>query len=365
MCTLEMPTATQDFAGTLLHTYNQAALTLMISVGHQAGLFDQMGTMPPATSVEIAAATGLQERYVREWLGAMVTGEIIDYTPETGQYHLPASRAAFLMRSSGSDNLAVFAQYIPVLATVENDILNCFKNGGGVPYAKYSRFHEVMAEDSGQSVLSSLIDQILPLAPGLTASLEKGIEVMDVGCGSGRALNLLAKTFPKSRFTGYDLCLEPLEVARAEAHKAGLTNVTFQQRDLTHFAPDQPFDLITAFDAIHDQARPDQVLAMIYQSLKQDGTFLMQDIDGSSHLHNNLHHPLGTFLYTVSCMHCMTVSLAQDGMALGTMWGTEKAEQLLKEAGFKHMSVKRLPHDAQNCYYIVKKEITYPKVYGI
>jgi 2-polyprenyl-3-methyl-5-hydroxy-6-metoxy-1,4-benzoquinol methylase len=363
MCTIEIPiTTTQAFAELLLDTYNKAALTLMISIGHQTRLFDVIGNMPPARSEEIAQAAGLQERYVREWLGAMVTGQMVNYNPDTNQYHLPAEHAAFLMRSSGADNLAVFAQYIPVLGSVENDILQCFKNGGGVPYTAFNRFHEVMAEDSGQSVLSALFDHILPLVPGLTEALEKGIEVMDIGCGSGRALNMLAKKFPKSQFTGYDLCLEPIETARAEARKAGLTNVTFEQRDLTDFTPGKHFDLITAFDAIHDQARPDKVLSLIYNALKQDGTFLMQDIDASSHLHNNLTHPLGTLLYAISCMHCMTVSLAQNGMGLGTMWGVEKAQEMLKEAGFQHMQVNRLPHDVQNCYYVVKKQITDAKV---
>jgi cyclopropane fatty-acyl-phospholipid synthase-like methyltransferase len=112
-----------------------------------------------------------------------------------------------------------------------------------------------MAENSGQSVLSSLLEHILPLAPGLIESLEKGIDVMDIACGSGRALNLLAKSFRQSRFIGYDLCLETIETVRAEASNLGLTNVTFEQRDLTDFSPNKQFDLITAFDAIHDQAR--------------------------------------------------------------------------------------------------------------
>ena len=113
--------------------------------------------------------------------------------------------------------------------------------------------------------------------------------------------------------------------------------------------------MITAFDAIHDQARPDKVLQFVNDSLKKDGDFLMQDIDASEHVQNNMEHPIGPLLYTISTMHCMTVSLAQGGMGLGTMWGTEKANRMLKEAGFKSIKENRLEHDPQNCYFVVNK----------
>ncbi len=343
------------FAGQLLELMNQGALTLMISVGHRTGLFDAMAEMPPSTSVDIATKSRLDERYVREWLGAMVTGGIVEYEKESGNYHLPAEHAAFLTRNAGADNMAVFAQYIPVLGNEEDRIVECFRIGGGVSYEEYDRFHEVMAEDSGQSVLTSLMTDILPMAPGIIDEMRSGIDVLDVGCGRGKALITMARNFPDSRFYGYDLCLEPIVEAREEAKKLGLNNISFVQCDLTNHRFDQQFDFITAFDAIHDQARPDQVLSAVYSALRSGGTFLMQDIDSSSEVHNNMDHPLGTLLYTVSCMHCMTVSLAQGGMGLGAMWGTEKALELLLHAGFKKPEIKRLVHDPQNCYYILSK----------
>jgi len=180
----------------------------MTSIGHRTGLFDTMAGMPPATSAQIAAAAGLDERYVREWLGAMVTGGIVECQPRTGSYHLPTEHAACLTRATTPNNIAAFAQYIPQLGTVEDPIVGCFEQGGGVPYAAFPRFQELMAEDSGQTVLPALLDTILPLVPGLIERMRAGIDVMDVGCGSGRALNLMARTFPKSRFTGYDFLEE-------------------------------------------------------------------------------------------------------------------------------------------------------------
>jgi len=215
----------EAFAGALLTTLNQGALCLMISVGHRTGLFDSMSQMAPATSSAIAARAGLNERYVREWLGAMVTARVIDVNPATPEFSLPAEHAAFLTRAAAADNLAVFAQYIPVLGAVEDDIVDCFRKGGGVPYSRFNRFHEVMAEDSGQSVLSSLESHILPLVPGLHDRLVKGIRMLDVGCGRGRVINRLASLYPASRFVGMDLSREAIAYAQQDAASAGRGNV--------------------------------------------------------------------------------------------------------------------------------------------
>ncbi len=362
MCTLHQidRERAEAFSGKLLNVLNHGALALMTSIGHRAGLFDVMSALPPSTSAEIAAAARLNERYVREWLGAVTAGGIVEIHPNGREprFSLPAAHAAFLTRSAGADNFGVFAQYIGLLGCVEDQVLECFQKGGGVPYSEYRRFHEVMAEDSGQSVLSSLFDAILPLVPGLSRRLEQGIDVLDIGCGVGRALNLMARTYPRSRFTGCDLSPEAIAAARAGSAEYVLRNVHFEVRDLTtfdHDAPDARYDLITAFDAVHDQARPDRVLKGVCRALKADGVFLMQDIAASSRMEENLDHPLGTLLYSISTMHCMTVSLAQGGMGLGTMWGRELAQDLLREAGFREIEIHRLPHDLQNEYYVVRK----------
>jgi cyclopropane fatty-acyl-phospholipid synthase-like methyltransferase len=203
--------------------------------------------------------------------------------------------------------------------------------------------------------VAALTESILPLVPGLTDRLEEGIDVLDVGCGSGRALNLLARRFPNSRFVGYDFSEEAIARARAEAREHGTTNVRFEAKDAATLDEKERYDLITTFDAVHDQAKPAAVLGGIYNALKADGVYLMQDIAGSSHVHKNMDHPIGTFLYTVSTMHCMTVSLAQGGAGLGAMWGREKAEEMLREAGFTNVKLEQLPHDFINYYYIATK----------
>jgi len=348
----------EAFGGRALSALNDGALCLMMSIGHRTGLFDAMRDTAPATSDEIAARAGLNERYVREWLGAMVTAGVVGIDPATPRFSLPAEHAGFLTRAAVADNLAVFAQYIAVLGRVEDDIVACFRQGGGVPYDSFQRFHAVMAEDSGQSVLSSLESHILPLVPGLIDRLAHGIHVLDVGCGSGRIMNRLAALFPASRFAGMDLSREAIDLAGREARQAGLQNIEFRVRDLSDFdatAEPDAFDLITTFDAVHDQARPLNVLKGIHRALKDDGVYLMQDIKGSTHVYKNIGHPIGTFLYTVSCMHCMTVSLAQGGEGLGAMWGEEKTREYLERAGFRAIQTHQLAHDIQNNWYVVTK----------
>jgi len=346
------------FAERLLTTLNDGALCLMISIGHRTGLLDAMRDAASATSAEIAAKAGLNERYVREWLGAMVTGRIVDVDPATNRFSLPAEHAAFLTRAAGADNIGVFTQYIALLGSVEDDIVECFKKGGGVPYAKFPRFHEVMAEDSGQSVLSSLESHIVPLVSGLAERLTSGIQMLDVGCGRGQIINRLAELYPKSRFTGMDLSSEAILSAWQDAADKKLRNIEFIVADLSQFdetAEAESFDLVATFDAIHDQAKPLNVLRGIRRTLRSDGIYLMQDIKGSSHIHQNQDHPIGPFLYTVSCMHCMTVSLAQNGEGLGAMWGEEKTREYLAKAGFSSVEKHELSHDIQNNWYVVRK----------
>ena len=343
------------FAERMIHMMNEGALALMVSVGHRTGLFDVMAVMPAATSAQIASSAGLDERYVREWLAAMTTGRIVDHDDVTGTFSLPADHSAWLTRAAGMDNLAIQAQYLGLLALVEDQIVDCFRHGGGVPYSAFPKFQALMAEDSGTVHDATLIDVTLPLVAGLAGRLEQGIEVADVGCGSGHAVNLMAEAFPRSRFTGFDFSDAGLAAARAEADGKGLTNARFDKRDAARLGETARFDLITTFDAVHDQARPDLVLAGIAQALRPDGVYLCVDIAASSTLSDNVDHPLGPLLYTISCMHCMTVSLAEGGMGLGTMWGEQKARQMLSDAGFTSIEAAHIDGDIANTYFIATK----------
>ena len=354
-----MSTATIDrerletFEHQLVDILNHGALSLMISIGHRTGLFDALAETGPVSITELAEHAGLHERYVTEWLGAMTTGRVVDHDPEAGTYELPTEHAQVISRR-GEENLAVFAQYIPEFAANEDAILTCFREGGGLGYEHFPRFHEIMEEESAQGVLPALREHILPLVPGLIDRLERGIRVIDVGCGRGRALHELAGWFPNSSFTGYDLSEASVRYARDTAAARGLDNVGFHALDaarLTEVEQEGSVQLVVTFDAVHDQADPDAVATGIRHALADDGVYLAQDIDASSSHHGDLDHPLGPFVYTASCLHCMTVSLAADGAGYGAMWGRERAQALFRRAGFSQVEVHKLDGDPTGVFY--------------
>lgn len=357
MCTLcsALPVGASGFSDRMAEMLNHAAVVQMVSVGHRTGLFDAMDRTGPATVSGIAIEAGLNERYVREWLGAMVTGLVVDHNPDKGTFWLPEDHAAFLTRRAAPNNMAAVSQYIPVLAGVEDEIVECFRRGGGVPYESFPRFHDVMAEESGQTVVGHLFESILPLVPGIEARLASGIDVLDVGCGRGLALLAMAERFPASRFSGWDLSPEAIAFATDQAENRGLGNIIFEARDLTGFAQPESFDFITAFDAIHDQKDPASVLRGVARSLRRGGAFLMQDIAGSSDIAGNIGKPFSPLMYTISCMHCMTVSLAQGGVGLGAKWGEQLARTMLFEAGFREIETRRFDHDPMNAYFVARR----------
>ena len=333
---------------------NGGALSLALSIGHRAGLWDVLARVPAMTSRELAEEADLSERYVREWLGAVVTGGIVTYDPEGSLYSLPRAFAKVLTRRASPDNLAVASQFIPLVAGVEDEILDCFRHGGGLPYRRYRRFHEVMAEMSSQTVVSALHDRILPLVPQLARRLERGIEVLDVGCGQGRAMVSLASAFPNSRFRGIDISRPAIKVGRSTVKKVGLHNLRFSTADAARLNAAARYDLITAFDSIHDQAEPAKVLSAIRRALRDGGVFLMQDIASETRLEDNIGRPWAPFFYTVSYNHCMSVSLAHGGAGLGTCWGRDRALTMLREAGFTRVRRHELAHDVLNDFYVAE-----------
>ena len=340
------------FADRYVGILNDGMLSLMISVGHRTDLFDAMADGVPATSAAIASRAALNERYVREWLGAMTTGRIVNYDPVAKTYQLPAEHAAILGRGAGPEAASSMSQFVGLLGSVESQIVACFRSGGGVPYEAFTDFVRLMADHSAVGVDARLLTERLPMVPGLIDRLNAGIDVADIGCGSGHAVNVMAAAFPNSRFVGYDFSDAALTAARTEADANGVSNARFVAKDVSALADVAAFDLITSFDAIHDQAHPDRVLAGIRRALRDDGVYFCLDIRASSDVSRNLEHRLGPLIYTVSTMHCMTVSLALGGAGLGTAWGEELAVSMLTAAGFDRIQIRHVDRETLNTYYI-------------
>jgi 2-polyprenyl-3-methyl-5-hydroxy-6-metoxy-1,4-benzoquinol methylase len=284
-------TKVEPFGDQMVAILNMGMTANMMSVGHQVGLFDSMAAIGGhATSDQIAEAAGLDERYVREWLGAMATSGVVDYDGGKDGYLLPAEHAALTTRAAGPNNFASFTQ------------------------------------------------------------LGSGIRVADVRTGSGHAINVMAQAFPESAFVGFDISEEALTVGRAEAQELGLSNSEFLVHDAANIADVGRFDLVTTFDAVHDQVDPVGMVQAVFDMLKPGGYWLCVDIQASSHVGENIDHPMGTFFYSVSCAHCMTVSLAHDGAGLGAMWGVQTARKMFTDAGFVDLEIHNVEGDISNNY---------------
>ncbi len=341
----------EAFAGQLFSTYSSAMVTYMVDLGQRTGLFETLAA-GPGTSEQIANRAGLNERYVREWLGAVTTGGIVDYDGSTGVYTLPPEHAVCLT-GSGSLNVAPMSQFPTLLARYVPDVARVFREGGGVPYERYRpEFTDVMDGASRGSFDGQLLTGMLPLVPGLPDRLAGGMRVADVGCGTGHAINVLARAYPASSFAGYDFNEDAIALARDEAERFELSNVAFDVLDVAHLPATPAFDAIFAFDAIHDQADPAEVLRHVRAALADGGVFVMVDIKASSYLERNVGNAFAPLLYSFSTLHCMTISLAEGGAGLGTVWGEELARQMLLDAGFTRVDVHDVPDDPINSLYI-------------
>jgi hypothetical protein len=312
--------AQQEFARRMVGIYTGAVLTKLVDLGTQVGLFEAAAA-GSATCAGLARRAGLQGRYVREWLGAMVAGGIFEYDPSSGSYELPRERAELLSGSSAR-NLAPMSHGIDHFGKHLYALAECFRSGGGVPYSEFRPEFTERMDDLWRRVYDEqLVDGFLGAAPGLRERLCEGILVADIGCGTGHAANLVAREYPSSRFVGYDIGEDAITAARGEAQAMGLDNIRFEVLDVRQLPTEPRLDLITAFDAIHDQAQSDTVLRSVRAAWGDDGTFLMIEFKFSSNLEANLGNPFAALYYGISTMHCLTVSLAEGGAGLDKPYG--------------------------------------------
>jgi SAM-dependent methyltransferase len=344
------PEGVEEALGKLMSIYAGSLLNYMIDIGHRTGLL-AAAAEGPGTSEELASRAGLTERYVREWLGAMVTGGLVDYNPAGRTYVLPAAMATCL--TPGPMDMAPFAAFNTTLGKHVHKVARAFTEGGGVPYAEYRPEFTDQLEQMGIGIYDGLlVDAYLPLVPGLTEQLDAGARVADVCCGSGHALVVLARRFPASTFVGYDFDDRAIAKAKAEAAGAGLANVTFHVADAARLTVDEPFDVVFVFDAIHDQVDPEAVLRNIAAALKPGGVFVLKEPRAADTLEDNIGNPMAPVMFACSTLHCLPVSLAHDGAGIGTAFGEQHARRLLAEAGFDVADVHVAPGDPGDGLYV-------------
>jgi SAM-dependent methyltransferase len=335
----------QRFLKQLMKDVAAAFHSAMTYIGDRLGIFKAMAQAgAPLTVEELAQRTGLQERYLREWLGSMVAAQYVDYDPKTQRYRLPPEHAAPLADEDSPVFLAsMFAGLMPHL-TVAPKVAEAFRTGGGVAQSEYPQeLFAAMERMTAPMYKHFLVQQWLPALPQVVTKLQSGGAALDVGCGSGMAAIKIAEAFPQARVFGFDRHAGSIERARANARAAGLgeTRIRFDVADCTQL-PHSTFDFVTTFEVVHDAVDPLALVSSIRNALRPGGTYMMAEVNASSRVEDNI-SPMGRMLYSASTLYCMTTSLAEGGAGLGAAMGEAKARELAEKAGFRHF--RRLPID--------------------
>lgn len=326
---------TEAFASRVMNDTSGLLVTVMAAIGDRLGLFKSLSDQGPATSAELAARAGINERYAREWLGGMASAGYVEYDPGSGRFRVPAEHAAVLAQEAGPFFIGgVYQRLIGMLKPLDL-LLRAFREGGGVPVSVFNDdVWEGMERGSVCWVENLLVQQWMPAVSDVQARLEQGAAVADVGCGHGRALIKLAQAFPKSRYVGYDVFEPTIRRAAVYAEAAGVADrVSFRCLDAARGLPEQ-YDVITSFDVLHDAVDPSALLRAIRRALRPDGTYLLLEINCSDRLEENS-GPIASTRYGNSILYCMTTSLAEGGAGLGTLGLPEpRLRELCGEAGF-------------------------------
>jgi 2-polyprenyl-3-methyl-5-hydroxy-6-metoxy-1,4-benzoquinol methylase len=332
----------EAFVGKVLGDTSAMAITIMAAIGDRLGLFKNLAAQGPATSAELAARTGIQERYAREWLGALASAGYLEYEPASQRFTLPAEHVPALAQEGGPFFFGGTHQMLTGLVKPLDQLVQAFRHGGGVPQSAYDDdMWDGLERFTNGWFENLLVQQWIPAMPEVQAKLEQGALVADVGCGRGRALIKLAQAYPTARYVGYDSFEPTIVRATANAEAAEVAaRVRFQELDASQGLPEQ-YDVITTFDVIHDSAEPRGLLRAIRKALRPDGIYVCLEINSSDKLEENA-GPLGAMFQSISVLYCMTTSLANHGEGLGTIGLPEsKMRAFCAEAGFG--SVRRLP----------------------
>jgi 2-polyprenyl-3-methyl-5-hydroxy-6-metoxy-1,4-benzoquinol methylase len=330
------------FVGKVLADTTGLAVTAMSSIGDRLGLFKSLAEQGPATSEELAERAHINERYAREWLGAMASAGYLEYDPAAHRFTLPLEHVPVLAQEGGPVFFGGVQEEFVGLVGPINQLMQAFRSGGGVPMEAYDpSTWEGVTRFTSSWFENLLVPVWLPAMPEVGAKLERGALVADVGCGQGKALIKLAQTYPQSRYVGYDNFAPSIQQATANAQAAGVADrVRFEQRDVSEGLPEQ-YDVITTFDVVHDAVNPRGLLRAIRNALRPGGRYVCLEINSSDRLEENI-GLLGALFYSCSVLYCMTTSLAHHGEGLGTVGIPEsKMRELCAEAGFSN--VRRVP----------------------
>lgn len=309
--------------------------TALVVMGDRLGYYRALSEGGPTTPAELAERTGTSEHYAREWLSAQAAGRFVDYEPGTGRYTLPAEHAVALVDENSPAFLPGFFQIALGTVADSGQIIEAARTGAGMGWHEHSTDVHLGCERFFRpGYLANLVPAWLPALDGVVAKLERGASVADVGCGHGASTILMAQAYPQSRFVGSDYHLESIEIARARAGAAGVTDrVRFEVADANSYTG-RDYDLVTMFDCLHDMGDPIGAARHIRDTIAPDGTWMVVEPRAGDRVEDNL-NPVGRAYYGFSTLLCTPSSLAQpEGLALGTQAGPARIRDVTAKGGF-------------------------------
>ena len=319
------------FLGKAVGDLGAAVSAVLVSIGDELGLYKALAGSS-LTARELASKTGTNERYIREWLANQAAGGYVDYEPATEKFSLAPEQALCLADPNGPVDVPGAYQIVRNLFHVRDRAIENFRSGKGMEWGEH---HACLFHGTERffraSYNSSLLNAWLPALDGVTAKLQRGAKVADVGCGHGASTILMAKAYPKSTFVGIDYHTGSIETARQRAKEAGVSNARFEAAHATSYNGD-PYDLIAFFDCIHDMADPAGAARHARASLAPDGHIMAVEPFANDRLEENL-NPVGRVYYGASTMVCVPVSLAKKGPALGAQAGEERLRDVFMNGG--------------------------------
>ena len=332
----------------------------MIHLGDRLGLYRALADAPgPMTSHELAAAVGLQERWVREWACNQAAAELVELDASGGTDRFSLSgegRAVLASPEHPAFGMGMFHRLPQTMAALER-MPDSFTHGLGHDYDSHGPEGAEGIERSFEPWnRANLLRKVLPAMDGVVDRLRAGARVADVGCGAGGAVLLMAEAFPASTFVGYDISRHALDRADARLAASGLRNARFADPRDEPLPGDGSLDLVTTFDCIHDMAHPQPVIEAIRRALRDDGHWLLVDIKAGETLAENIAlNPLASLLYGVSVLSCMSSALSEPGGAgLGTLGlPASTARAMAEAAGFTRFEQLPVEH-ALNAFYDVR-----------
>jgi SAM-dependent methyltransferase len=333
----------QAFLARALYDLGAAQSAALVAIGDRLGLYRAMAAAGPLTPAELAKRTGTSEVYLREWLANQACGGYVEYDPGRGTFTLPEEQALALAREDDPAFVAAVFQAAAGLASAQGALADAFRTGSGVPREAYS---PELAEATGRVARArygeGLLRRWLDAMPGMTARLEAGASVADLGCGQGAVVLALARAFPHSRFAGYDAHAPSVEAARGRARESGLSGFARFEVGAAVDLPGGGYDLVMCFESLHEMADPGRVAGRVRAALAADGAWLIVEPFASGRLEDDL-GPWGRLVSSMAALHCLPVSLADGGGALGPRAGAAAIAEVLRAAGFR--TVRPLPDE--------------------